>query len=67
MLPKIGITIGDINGIGPEIALKAVSEIDYSVSVPILISSASVIDFYNSELGLNKTFHKITSVSEAQD
>lgn len=67
MLPKIGITIGDINGIGPEIALKAVSEIDYSVSVPILISSASVIDFYNSELGLNKTFHKITSVSEAKD
>ncbi|MBR9918560.1 4-hydroxythreonine-4-phosphate dehydrogenase PdxA [bacterium] len=67
MLPKIAITIGDINGIGPEIALKAVSEIDYSVSVPILISSASVIDFYNSELGLNKTFHKITSVSEAKD
>lgn len=67
MLPKIGITIGDINGIGPEIALKAVSEIDYSVSVPILISSAPVIDFYNSELGLNKSFHKITSVSEAKD
>lgn len=67
MLPKIGITIGDINGIGPEIALKAVSEIDYSASVPILISSASVIDFYNSELGLNKSFHKITSVSEAKD
>jgi 4-hydroxythreonine-4-phosphate dehydrogenase len=67
MLPKIGITIGDINGIGPEIALKAVSEIDYSVSVPILISSATVIDFYNSELGLNKSFHKITSVSEAKD
>lgn len=67
MLPKIGITIGDINGIGPEIALKAVSEVDYSVSVPILISSAPVIDFYNSELGLNKSFHKITSVSEAKD
>lgn len=67
MLPKIGITIGDINGIGPEIALKAVSEIDYSVSVPVLITPASVINFYNSELRLNRSFHKITSLSEAKD
>jgi 4-hydroxythreonine-4-phosphate dehydrogenase len=66
MIPKIGITIGDINGIGPEIALKAISEIDLSASIPILISPASVIDFYNSELGLNKSLHKITSVSEAK-
>jgi len=66
MIPKIGITIGDINGIGPEIALKTISEIDLAASIPILISPASVIDFYNSELGLNKSFHKITSVSVAK-
>ena len=27
MKHKIGITIGDINGVGPEIALKAVSSV----------------------------------------
>ncbi|MBO6652357.1 MAG: 4-hydroxythreonine-4-phosphate dehydrogenase PdxA, partial [Balneola sp.] len=59
------ITIGDINGIGPEIALKAISEIDLSASIAILISPANVIDFYNSELRLNKSLNKITSFSEA--
>lgn len=67
MIPKrIGITIGDINGIGPEIALKAVAEIDNATSVPILISPDSVINFYSSKLSVNKPLKAISSLSEAE-
>ncbi len=66
MPKRIGITIGDINGIGPEIALKAVAEIDNATSVPILISPDSVINFYSSKLSLNKSLKIISSLSEAE-
>lgn len=66
MKQKIGITIGDINGIGPEIALKSLSQIDHSISIPIVISPQYVIDFYKTELGLNIPVNNISSVAEAK-
>ena len=66
MKQKIGITIGDINGIGPEIALKSLSQIDHSISIPIVISPRSVIDFYNSELEMNLPVNIISSANEAK-
>ena len=52
MKPIIGISIGDINGIGPEIILKALDKIDLSESSPLLIAPKKVLDFYAQELKL---------------
>jgi 4-hydroxythreonine-4-phosphate dehydrogenase len=67
MKPKIGITIGDINGIGPEIALKALSTIDQSRSIPVLISPSSVVDFYAKISHSEFTLKKIKDISDATD
>jgi 4-hydroxythreonine-4-phosphate dehydrogenase len=65
MIPKIGITIGDVNGIGPELALKAVQQIDFSLSIPILISPESVLKFYSELLDLFPSIHLIKEVNDA--
>ena len=66
MKHKIGITIGDINGVGPEIALKAVSNIDFSTSVPIVLSPGYILDFYKSRLSLDVKLNDISSIDEAK-
>lgn len=52
MKPRIGITIGDINGIGPEIILKALIEIDRTSSTPVVVAPPSVIEYYSDHLSL---------------
>ena len=43
-LPRIGITMGDPAGIGPEVVLKAVAEEEIrSVCVPIIIGDAQLL------------------------
>jgi 4-hydroxythreonine-4-phosphate dehydrogenase len=64
MKTKIGITIGDINGIGPEIALKALSMIDTSNSTPILLASRSILDYYSKLLNPEV---KVKTVSDFSD
>lgn len=64
MIPKIGITIGDINGIGPEIALKALSTFDLSRSTPILLAPKSVVDFYLKLTPSNVHFKVVENISE---
>ncbi len=63
MKPVIGITVGDINGIGTEIAFKAVSENAYSNSRPVLIVPESVAGFYAKQVESNP----INSLKEAED
>src|SRR6266513_2328846 len=42
--PRIGITMGDPAGIGPEVVLKAVAEQEVqSICVPIIIGNAQVL------------------------
>ncbi len=52
MNPRIGITIGDINGIGPEIILKSLFETDRTTSTPVVVAPPSVITYYSEHLGL---------------
>ena len=50
---KVGITIGDINGIGPEITLKALrDERILSSFTPIIYGTQNVINHYIHRLGL---------------
>jgi 4-hydroxythreonine-4-phosphate dehydrogenase len=49
--PRIGITLGDVAGIGPEIALKALRKEEvWERCTPILIGSASVVAHYGQKI-----------------
>ncbi|MBI3195010.1 MAG: 4-hydroxythreonine-4-phosphate dehydrogenase PdxA [Ignavibacteriae bacterium] len=51
--PIIGITMGDFNGIGPEVALKAItSPVVRKICHPILIGSTDVFAYYSRLLKL---------------
>ena len=51
---KLGISIGDPNGIGPEIILKALSEKEASLNniIPIIYSELEIIEFYLNHLSI---------------
>ena len=57
--PKIGITIGDINGIGPEVIIKALSNKKMlDLCTPIIYGSSKVMSYYKNvfkELDFNFT------------
>jgi len=53
MTPKLTLSIGDINGIGPEVILKSLIDHDYSEYVPILISPFEVVSYYSESLGIS--------------
>lgn len=49
--PRIGITIGDINGIGPEVIIKALSDHRVmSLLTPVVYGSGRVLSFYKKQL-----------------
>ena len=48
---RIAISIGDPNGIGPEIALKAAAQQDRAIA-PVLVGDAYVIEHYRRLLGI---------------
>ena len=51
--PLIGITVGDINGVGPEVIIKSLMDNRLTKSfTPIIYSSAKVISFYRKNLDL---------------
>jgi 4-hydroxythreonine-4-phosphate dehydrogenase len=50
--PVIGITIGDINGIGPELVIKSFSDVRIlDMCTPIVFCSNKVINFYRRAAG----------------
>ncbi len=62
-LPKIGISIGDVNGIGPEIILKTFeSRQIFDSCIPIVYANTNVLNFYRKQLNLNDL--KINHISE---
>lgn len=53
--PKIGITIGDINGVGPEIIIKMLSDDRiYSICQPIVYGSTKVLSHYKKLMNNDK-------------
>lgn len=55
MKPRVGITIGDINGIGPEIIIKMLSDDRiYAFCQPIIYGSTKVLSFYKKQLKIEK-------------
>jgi len=64
---KIGITIGDINGIGPEIIIKALKDNRiYSDCTPIIYGSTKVISFFKKSMNENDfIYQSVKSIEEA--
>lgn len=64
-LPKIGITIGDVAGIGPEIVLKTIAENDLmDFCLPIVIGDANSLKKTAEELNIAYNFVEIQNDSE---
>lgn len=58
--PRIGITIGDAAGIGPEITLKSLAEMEINqICQPILIGDGRVLLETKQKLGLDISFAEI--------
>lgn len=53
--PRIGITIGDINGVGPEVVMKALADNRMlSLVTPVIYGSSRVLTFYKKLLSLEE-------------
>lgn len=66
---KVGITHGDINGIGCEIIIKALGQEGMSeLCTPVVFSSPKLLSFYRKQLGINDFyFRQIASAEAAVD
>ena len=67
--PRIAITLGDPNGIGPEVALKSLQDIRLLKYVtPLLVGNADVLQVHKDRLGINDdTFKIIDSAASWND
>jgi 4-hydroxythreonine-4-phosphate dehydrogenase len=53
--PRIGITMGDLNGIGPEVVIKALTDSRLLAMItPVVYGSAKVISFYKKLLNIEE-------------
>ncbi|AYN65995.1 4-hydroxythreonine-4-phosphate dehydrogenase PdxA [Euzebyella marina] len=65
---KLGISIGDINGIGCEVILKTFEDPRMlEFCTPIIYASNKTIAFQKKELGIDVTYHGIQNASKALD
>jgi len=65
--PRIAISIGDFNGIGPEIVLKTMAKPDQYNATPIILSPPEILAFYADTLTSDIEFHIAVGVDEIQD
>lgn len=65
---KIGITIGDFNGVGPELILKTFSDPEIlSTFIPVIYGSARVFSFYKKMVTAEEfVYHIVRNADEAQ-
>ena len=62
---KVGISVGDINGIGLEIILKTFEDnrmLDFCV--PVIFCSNKVVSFHNKVLNLNIQINNVNSIDK---
>lgn len=65
---RIAISMGDANGVGPEVIIKALSssDIDLNSSVPIIIGQEQVFEHYEELLAINLPTHPYKPDAELQ-
>jgi 4-hydroxythreonine-4-phosphate dehydrogenase len=65
---KVGISVGDLNGIGVEVILKTFSDhrmLDFCT--PILFASSKVISFHKNKLNMKLPVHGISNLKQVVD
>jgi 4-hydroxythreonine-4-phosphate dehydrogenase len=68
MKPIIAITMGDFNGIGPEVALKTITSTGVrNISVPVLIGSIDVFEYYSRLLKLKVNLKEIDFIPQKNE
>lgn len=68
MLPVIAISIGDINGVGPEVTLKAFHRSDlFELCRPVVYGPPEVVEHYHDRLGLQFDAEEITNPEDAEE
>lgn len=63
MIPIIAISMGDVNGIGPEVAVKALSHVDLNSSIPVWVGSIQVFKDVLKLTGLEIPFRLVDGES----
>ena len=60
-MKKIAITLGDPNGISPEITIKALNFLDLPKDKVVLVANKNILDYYeeNYDLSLEKDYQII--------
>ena len=59
---KVGITIGDLNGIGPELLIKAISDPRITdICTPVIYASAKVLSYHKNIAGIDKLLYNTIS------
>lgn len=64
MNQRIVISSGDFNGIGPEVALKTLHNLQLENITPVILSTPKVIDFYAGNLSLEICYHHAHTASD---
>ena len=65
---KVGITVGDINGVGLEVIIKTLEDPKvYANSIPIIYGSSKAISFHKKESGVQEfNFLAVNGADEAK-
>jgi 4-hydroxythreonine-4-phosphate dehydrogenase len=66
MKPIIAVSMGDYNGIGPEVTLKAFANTNLQDSIPVWVGSEKVFRYYLNRLDLSLPFKTIQVVESLQ-
>ena len=63
MKPRIGITMGDYNGVGPEVTLKALRRPEiWKTCNPVLIGSLDVYEWYARRFAMKFVFREVEDI-----
>ncbi len=65
---KVGISVGDLNGIGCEVILKTFEDVRMmELCTPVIFASTKTISQQKNDLGMELSFHGVDSASRAID
>lgn len=67
MIPIIAISMGDYNGIGPEVALKTLEKIDLNSSTPIWIGIPDVFLMTMEQIGIQLPHHLMKKSDDVKE
>lgn len=64
MAVRLAISIGDYNGVGPEVVLRTLADTDLAEVTPVILSDEPVLDFYADRLGIRLPWRRAGSAEE---